>query len=471
MGPIRPAPSRRGRHAPTPIVLVLTLLGAASVLSCSNDGSPPATITGIADVTSAANSIVVGTAAELLSALAPENAGRRILVRAGTYSIDAPLTVPDGVTLEGEGVMQFDGAGLPAGFGAGPRTMLVMSSNAPGQMLTLSNGVTIRGLQIQDLPGRAGNVIGVVSRDAGDRISARIAESEIVNPNAIGAGPDGATGYGLVVITRNPNLGAAPAPHEGAALSAQMVHSLVRSPAGGGGLFAFNFAALGNVSVALAGNVIGGEITANGGVSRPDAVHDARVAIESQRNLYRDDTPDPCAQVGRSGGWNLTGGSGPPAPLPVSETARNSLVVNSLDDRIEHSVNGLFATGSRRFFATAGPSTDNSVDLALIGATINTLSCGGAGTDMVLIAASAAFSDELAPGNGNTLHALIRGVTGSGSRSNTYGNAMGPSGPLPAALQGTGNRLEIVGNRIAFTQTNRQIDPMPGAEFFTGVTP
>lgn len=455
------------------MLLCLALLGAWSILGCTNDeAAPSAPITSTADLQPAGNTIVVGTAAELVSALAPENAGRRILVRAGTYAIDALLTVPDGVTLEGEGVMQFDGAGLPAGFGAGAHTTLVMSSDAPGDMLSLGDGVTIRALQIEDRPGRVGNVIGVGSRDAGDRVSATIAESEIINPNPIGAGPNGSVGYGLMITTRNPNLGAAPAPHEGAAIATRMVHSLVRSPAAGGSLFAFNFAALGNVSVTLTGNVLGGEVTANGGVSRPDAVHDATVVIESQRNLYRDDVADPCAPVVRPlSGWNLTGGSGPPAPLPVAETARNSLRVHSVDDRIERFVNGVFATGSRRFFGTAGPSTGNSIDLQLLGTTISTPACGGATIDIALIAADAPFSDALAPGNGNTLRAVIQGVTGSGLRANQYGNAMGLSGSLPAALQGTGNLLQIVGNLNAFVQTNRQIDPLPGAEFFTSATP
>jgi len=455
------------------MVLGLTLLGAWSVMSCTNDEAvPTAPITGTADLQPAGNTLVVGSAAELVAALAPENAGRRILVRAGTYAINALLTVPDGVTLEGEGVMQLDGAGLPAGFGAGARTTLVMSSNSPGDMLTLGDGVTIRALRIEDKVGRIGNVIGVGSRDAGDRVSVTIAESEIINPHPLGSGPDGAAGYGVMITTRNPNLGAAPAPHEGAAITTRMVHSLISSPAGGGSLFAFNFAALGNVSVTLTGNVLGGEVTANGGVSRPDAVHDATVTIESQRNLYRDDVVDPCAQVVRPlSGWNLTGGSGPPAPLPVAETARNTLRVHSVDDRIERFASGVVATGSRRFFDVAGPSTDNSIDLELLGTRISTPACGGAGSDIVLIGADAPFSDAIAPGNGNTLRAVIRGVTGSGSRANRYGNATGLSGALPAALQGTGNLLQIVGNLNAFVQTNRQLDPLPGAEFFTGGTP
>ena len=201
-------------------------------------------------------------------------------------------------------------------------------------------------------------------RDAGDRVSATVVESEIVNPNPIGAGPAGPTGYGLFVLTRNLNLGADPAPHEGAELIARMTRSLIRSPAGGGGLFAFNFASLGRISITLESNVVGGQLAANGGVSRPDAVHDSETRIESHRNLYRDDSVDPC--VSPHFGWNLTGGSGPPAPLPVPETARNTLRMHSVHDRIEGFTTGVLATGSRRFFPlpTAGPSTGGSAAAA-----------------------------------------------------------------------------------------------------------
>jgi len=473
MRPVRLPPAHRGRHARLSIVLGLTLIGAASALSCAGDGTagPSVPISDAASLQPAGKAIVVFNAAELVAALSPENAGRRILVRAGTYAVNAPLTVPDGATLEGEGVMQFDGAGLPAGFGAGPRTTLIMSTNAPGNMLTLGDGATIRRLEISDLAGRAGNVVAVVSRGAGDRVSASIAESEIVNPNPIGVAPEGPTGNGLLVLTLNPNLGADPGPHEGAALTAGMVRSVVRSTAGGAGLFAFNFAALGRVSVTLDGNIIGGGIIANGGVSRPDAVHDARVGIQSHRNLYRDDSQDPCSIPHL--GWNFTGGSGPVVPLPVAETARNSLRVQSVDDRIEGFTTGVLASGSRRFFASpiAGPSTDNSVDLELLGGRISTPSCGGAQfvTDLDLSGALAG-SDDLFAGDGNSLRVVMRGVTGSGPRFNRYANSVGPSGPQPPELQGA-NRLEIAGSPEAFAATNRNIDPAPGAEHFTGAVP
>jgi hypothetical protein len=455
------------------MVIGLTLLGAGGALSCAGDeATAPSAPTSEGSLQAAGNTIVVRNAAELVAALSPENAGRRILVRAGAYAVSAPLTVPDGATLVGEGVMQLNGAGRAVGFGAGARTTLTMRANVPGSMLTLGDGATIRRLKIVDLAGRAGSVVSVLSREAGDRVSATIAESEIVNPNPHAFTPDGPTGVGVLVLTRNQNLGADPAPDEGAALTARLVRSVIRSPAAGAGLFAFNFAALGRVSVTLNDNTIGGGIIANGGVSRPDAVHDAEVRIASHRNLYRDDSPDPCATP--HFGWNLLGGSGPAAPLPVGETVRNSLHFRSVDDRIRGFTTGVVATGSRRFFPlpTAGPSSDNSLDLKLLDSRISTPSCGGAPfvADLDLAGAFAA-GDAFSPGDRNTLHAVVRGVTGSGPRFNRYANSAGPSGPLSPELQGSDNRLEIAGSPQAFAQRNRHIDPAPGAGHFSGAEP
>src|SRR5215471_15430755 len=143
--------------------------------------------------------IVVTTVAELQSALSPANAGARILVRAGAYDVSQTLTVPDRATLAGEGVMSFDESGLPTGFEPSGRTLLRATAALVGNVLTLGDGATVRGLVIQDVAGRpvAGNVVVVVSRAAGDFVSARIEECEIINPNPPLAQPQGPTGRGL----------------------------------------------------------------------------------------------------------------------------------------------------------------------------------------------------------------------------------------------------------------------------------
>lgn len=462
------------RRAPYPL-FTATLLATASV-SCASDmrtTEPLVAESGVAANSSVqdANAIVVSSSAELLAALVPDNAGRRIHVRSGNYDVSQPLFVPDRATLEGEGVMLLDDSGLPTGFSAGTATTLTMTTNTAGDVVRLGNGAGVRGVAIVDLAGRVGNAIGVVSRDIGDRVSATIEEVEIVNPNAHGVVPAGPKGCGVTVLSLNPNLGDDPPPHSGAEITATITHSLIHTPAAGTGcgLFAFNFAPGASIAVTLASNVVGGGIIASGGASRPDAVHDSRTVIDSRRNLYRDDSPDPC--VSQHLGWNLQGGTGIPIPLQIPETARNALSITSLDDRIEGFTRAVFAVGGRRIFEspTAGATTDNSADLELTGTTIATPFCGGALFVADLQLAGAIVSNaSLVPGDGNTLRAVIRGVTASGARSNLYADVLGPTGPLSSNLLGAGNRLEIVGDLQAFSQTNRAIDPAPGAEFFTG---
>jgi len=475
MRDVRPVAAYRASNSGTSVMLAIALFAIGAAACGTDTPNPTDPITwGKNRPADAAveneNTIIVNNTAELVTALVPENAGRHIRVRAGDYSLTQPLAVPDQVTLEGEGVMLFDGAGLATGFAVNTRTTLIMTTNTPGDILSLGNGVTVRGIAIEDLAGRVGNSIGVVSRGAGDQVFATIAEVEGVNPNTHTIAPSGPAGCGVAVLTLNPNLGSDPPPHSGAAVSSMITGSLIRSNATGTacGLFAFNFAPSARVSVALSGNVVVGGIIVSGGVSRPDAVHDSRTEIRSQRNLYRNDSPNAC--VPQRLGWNAQGGSGTPVPLPVSGTERNQLRIHSLDDRIEGFTTAVQAIGGRRFFAApiAGPSTDNSVDLQLIGTTIATPTCGGASFVADFRLAGALVSGAtLVPGDGNTVRAVMRGVTGSGSRSNVYADVLGPAGPVLPAFQGTGNRLEITGNLQAFTQTNRAIDPAPGPEFFT----
>jgi hypothetical protein len=300
-------------------------------------------------------------------------------------------------------------------------------------------------------------------------VSAAIEEVEILNPNPHTQPPLGPSGCGIAVLTQNPNLGGDPPPHAGAVVDARITRTLIESPATGTGcgVFVFNFAPEAQVSATLSDNVLGGGLLANGGVSRGDAVYDSKAVVLSHHNLYRDDTPDAC--VSRRLGWNLTGGSGTPVPLQIPATERNRLHVHSEDDRIEGFTSGISATGGRRFFATPvqGPSNANSIELELLGTSIVTSACGGAGRAFDLQLAGASTANQgVSPGEGNTVRAVIRGVTGSGVRSNVFADVLGPNGAMAAG--GSGNRLEIIGNARAFERTNTGIAPAPGAQFFTG---
>jgi hypothetical protein len=427
------------------------------------------------------DSAIVTSSAELIAALVPSNAGRHIRVRAGTYDVDRPLTVPDRMTLEGEGVMRFDADGHPTGFGDDTRTSLRMTSSGGGDVLTLGAGATVRHLEIIDLEGRSGNLVEVSSRHPGDSVSATIVESVIVNPNALAVAPGGSLGRGIHITTRNASIGAGRPPDEGSVVAVRVLRSIIRSPAGGGGIFAFNFSSNSRISVEINRSVIGGSNEANGGVSRPDAVHDSEVRITSEGNIYRNEWTDRCAVALL--GWNLTGGSGAPLPIKVPATRNNRLRMRSVDDRIDGFTTAVYATGSRRFFSAAlnAAPAGNHVDLQLIGTTISTPSCGvihrGGNATVIaeedleavrdlLLVGGWVKNAGLAAGDSNTIRAELRGVTGSGVRPNEYAHVATPLGPIPKRLRGIGNRLELVGDRQTFQKLNRGI-PLPPPALFS----
>ncbi len=390
--------------------------------------------------------IVVTTTAELEAALSPANEGAQILVRAGEYDLSQALTVPDGATVAGEGVMAFDASGQPTGFEASGRTVLRATAALAGDLLTLGNGATIRGLVIEDLAGRPlrGSPVVVVSRAAGDFISAHIEASEIINPNPSGSG---LSGRGVVVATRNPGPS-----HEGAVLRVRMTQSIVRSPAAAIGVFAINFASRARIKLDLENNVIGGGLNATGGVGSPDAVTGAGVTIESRRNLYRSDSAVPTPN-----GWTLFGGADVPSLLVASKASTfNSLEIHSQDDTIAAFATGISAAGARRFNSLSEPMSSNSVVMDLHGTRLATTTA-----DLRLSGALSLAGGS--PGDDNTLRVLMGQATGSGPRANQYADSRTPS----MANLGTGNRLEIIGNANAFDQTNTGFVPPPPAEFFT----
>ena len=428
------------------------------------------------------NAATISTSAELIAALSPANAGRRVHLRAGTYDLDHPLIIPDGMTIEGEGAMLFAPEGYATGFRDGPRTTLRMMTTTGGNILTLGNNVTLRNVEIVDLEGRTGNILSVLSRRAGDSVSATIIESVLVNPNPLSITAGSAYGRALYIATRNDKLQADPPPDEGSILNVTLLRSVIKSPAGGGGFFVFNFAAKSRISLDIVRSLIGGSDEAVGGVSRPDAVHESEVRITSRDNVYRNEWTDLCSQALM--GWNLAGGGGAPIPLTLPETASNRLIVRSMNDRITGFTTGILATGSRRFYGAPrnGPSTDNHIDLQVVGTTISTPECPagvrtentsgipttqrGTVADLRMIGANV-LAEGLEPGDNNTVRVEFRGVTGSGKRGNRYANAGGAMGPLAPGLRGKGNRLEIVGDPETFNRSNHAIDPPPGPEFFS----
>lgn len=400
--------------------------------------------------------IVVDTVAELQAALVPANAGRTIHVVAGDYALTQALVVPNGTRLEGEGVLDVARGGLPDESGFAPPTLTRIRATASvvGDVVTLGDGSTIRGLQIEDvarpLPG--GNVVMVASRAPGDFVAAEIVECVLVNPNASGVAPNGPNGRALSVLARNlqaPNL----PPHNGSTVAVKLSRSILNSV--GSGIFAINFAAESTVTVDVERSIIGGGLDANGGVSRPDQVFDSGTTIRSRRNWYR----GPGVQ-----GWILLGGSGPPITVlgPIGPTVRNTLQMHSIDDRITGFSVAVMAAGSRRYFGLPfqGANADNRLELTMHGTTMSSseydFDIWGAGV----------FAPGVPSGDDNTVRLHMRRVTGSGM-PNSYGVAFGPDHmALPPELAGSGNGVEVVGSLKAFEHANPGVDPAP-PEFFT----
>lgn len=393
--------------------------------------------------------IVVTTATELQSALSPANAGARILVRAGGYDVSQALVVPDGATLVGEGVMSFDESGLPTDFEPSGRTLLRATPAVVGDVLTLGDGATVRDLVIEDVAGRLvpGNAVAVVSRAAGDFLSARIEECEIITPSLVQAG----TGRGVVVMTLDPDL---EPPHEGALLRVQMTRSIVRSRGAANGVFAINLASHSEIILDMESNVVGGGLNSAGGAGRPtSAVTGAGVIIKSSHNLYRSDSPVPTPM-----GWFLFGGSDTPSAVVASQaTTFNTLQMHSIDDTLMGFATGIAAIGGRRFNALSETISSNRVELNLHGTLLQT-------TTVDLRLSGATTLTGVSTGDDNTAHVLLNQTTGSGARANRYAHSTIPAMGNP----GIGNRLEIVGNANAFDQNNKDILPLPSAEFFKG---
>jgi hypothetical protein len=401
-------------------------------------------------LSTASRSIVVTTAAELVAALSADPGDLTIFVQRGTYLLSHAIQVPDGTALIGEGAMLYDGEGLPTGFAPEGRTVIAAIAGVTGNFVTLADGASLQGLVIQDVVRPAltgGSPVAVSSRSPSDSVSAQVAECEIINPNPVnGPGLTGPVGRGLLAITRNSASAGGAASHEQSLVSVHLTQSIIRSPGGGDGIFAINFASGSQIELHLRRNVIG-RLGANGGVSRPDSTVGATTLIQSTGNLYRADNPTPT-----SIGWGLNGGSDAPmlAPLIAEDTVNNKLSMHSVDDRIEGFGRAIVATAGVRMSALAGAIASNENQLILEGTRLASTT-----SDLELLGAR----NGVGMADGNELRVTLHNVIGSGPRANTYRDAV--------SNLGIGNRLIITGSLTAFSHTNEAISPMPGEQFFT----
>ncbi|MCC6622281.1 MAG: hypothetical protein IT385_13545 [Deltaproteobacteria bacterium] len=427
--------------------------------------------------------ILVTTTAELVSAMTPSNAGRTIRVRPGIYTVSAPLEVPDGATLAGDGRMLFDDDGLPMGIDPATAPLLVHTAVTAGDMVRLGDGSRVSGLVLQEaalpLPTppssgpNAGNLIAVVTNEPGDRITASIDACELINPNPSGVGGQhGPTRRAIMILSRNRNQGAAPDPDHDSELTVRITRTIIRSPRAGSGIFAINFASRSSISLSLHRNVIGGGLDTNGGVTlgvTPENItSESEVEIFSHGNLYRDDSQ------GNTIGVQATGCSGSPlgGPLP---SLSNSLRMHSVNDRFENFNNAFLVAGARRYFAETGFSSGCSLELQLVGAYVQA-------RDRGFRFYGALASVPAVTGSDNELRVLMRGVTNDSARGNLMADegfyvplnfagwsptdiyyATDPDYPQYAGLD---NRLELIGNLQSFESTNDAGEPLPEASLF-----
>ena len=97
--------------------------------------------------------------------------------------------MPDGVELAGEGVMQLDPNGLPAGFAAGTETALVAGEQLQGNVViwaTARCSVVFasrapRWTRAASDATAGGRVLVIASRRPADQLKATLRECEIVN--------------------------------------------------------------------------------------------------------------------------------------------------------------------------------------------------------------------------------------------------------------------------------------------------
>ena len=401
-----------------------------------------------------ASEIVVRTSAELVASLSPANAGQTIRVAAGEYLIDAPLQVPDRVTLRGDTAMQYDADGLPSGFEPGAAATIKANAALAGEVITLGNGATLERLRIESVTG---NAVAIYSRGARGPVTATIRECEVVAPGELAVGTEGPRGGGIVMLTLAAETVAARR-EAGPVVTARIDRSRVHAPRSGA-LFVTNFATAGRIQVDVAGSRLEGVTTVAGGTSRTHAVTQATTTFRSRGNLYVQDMAGVPA-------WQLVGGSGtthPGSPTAPGASA-NTLRVESANDRIEATGAAIHASAGRRVHGMSGKASGN---VLLLGLVDMTLLSGNAGADLVLQGAYAdpgkATDHEFAPGDGNILRVSMHGVRGSGPRANAFSHV---AGPQETADHGSGNRLEFAGRRADFLSSNPGLSPAPEPAFF-----
>jgi hypothetical protein len=363
--------------------------------------------------------------------------------------------------------MRFDAQGLPEGFAPGTETVLVASAQRETDVVTLGDGTRLRQLRIEgSIPAASGgdqaggNVVAIASRRPRDRVRATLERCEIINHFDSSALPAGPGGRAIVILTRNP--GAGRPPHDGAQLAVAIDRTLVRNALASNSVFAINFASDGAIALDFERNRLEGVLSVAGGVGRPNRVRGASVVLRSRGNLYLNTGGD------YPNGWQILGASvAPHREIAGEGTESSSVRIESQNDRIEGFRVGIQAAAGRLVGRRPGTVVGNRAELLLDGIRIRTAGDGAA--DLHLHGAlfepgSETATEPEARSNAehNVLRVSIKGSSGSSARGNLYAHAWLSDVPDT----GHDNRLEIVGSRAEFLESNVGFDPAPDARLF-----
>lgn len=429
-----------------------------------------------------AQEIEVGTTAELVAAMNPQNAGKVIRIQPGTYCPSAPLILPEGSRVVGSGKMDYE-SGLPSGFSEGTAPHIIPADGgqqcpaeqgqfAGTSVITLTDGSSLQGVKISiDLTVGytfAANTV-VIHAKGGQTVRTSITECDIeARSGPFSIVPPGIpAGRAVQLMTGDgpPNNDLPGDPK----IRAVIARSVIRGN-NVVALFTGQWESNGEIFLALQGNVIkeaNWPMDLVGGISRNSlgvsyVVEGTSTEVVSIGNLYQG--------VGEaSTGWFMTAGAnGPPPGSPSSN--HNHLTMTSFNDRIENVGIGVSARAALRRSPAHGYVNDNTTDLQMIGTQISTFTNDSPNFTTADLAfcpvagqGSALKVDKV--GDRNWIYVSALGLNGSGTRENLYEYFAGICGFMDST--GDDNGLTFWGSSQLWEVLNKDIDPDPPAELFS----
>jgi hypothetical protein len=240
-------------------------------------------------------------------------------------------------------------------------------------------------------------------------------------------------------------------------VTARIERSIVHTDGSNSTVYAINITSNARITLFLTQNVLKGglrqlDVVGGAGAAakgKPDLLGNLHndgntTVVHSRCNLFSGRGQMEDIGVILEGGFDARGFKGTLRP----GSNRNSIHFHSVRDRIENVGTGLRANAAMRTDMTADPSSSNRVDIQLIGTTIRTLPPPSTATGLVPHDLDLCVARALEPlstpvGDGNSIHALVQDVAGSGDR--VYAIVRG------SPHLGLNNTITFAGNGPAFT--------------------